>query len=152
MHVRPVATGGVTLYIVFHPSKFRPPPPHLVGWLRACTCLFFVSSCCICKLIMFTSYISSYLHDETFSVPYLPPGEGMSEANLGLGFVFFWEVHRSRSLRFYYSTHTTFYLYNIYMYIYIYNVNSVSALKSGGPLLWVGFKHYIVTIDLAPSS
>ena len=25
--------GGVRL--VFHPSKFRPPPPHLAGWLRA---------------------------------------------------------------------------------------------------------------------
>ena len=36
--------------------------------------VFFVSSCCICKLIMFTSYINTYLHDETFSVPYLPPG------------------------------------------------------------------------------
>ena len=28
--------GGVRL--VFHPSKFR-PPPHLAGWLRACTCV-----------------------------------------------------------------------------------------------------------------
>ena len=27
--------GGVRL--VFHPSKFR-PPPHLAGWLRACIC------------------------------------------------------------------------------------------------------------------
>ena len=36
--------------------------------------VFFASSCCICKLTMFTSYVNSYLHDETFSVPYLPPG------------------------------------------------------------------------------
>ena len=30
---RTMSKGGVRL--VFHPSKFR-PPPHLAGWLRAC--------------------------------------------------------------------------------------------------------------------
>ena len=29
--------GGGGVRLVFHPSKFR-PPPHLAGWLRACFC------------------------------------------------------------------------------------------------------------------
>ena len=42
---RTMSKGGVRL--VFHPSKFR-PPPHLAGWLRACitiTCAYNVAVC-----------------------------------------------------------------------------------------------------------